>query len=155
MLPTIRSAPLSSLTTDELLEILSLRSEVFVVEQNCVYQDPDHWDRVAEHLCFYQHDELVAYARLLPPNTRFVEPSIGRVLTRLSSRGKGLGKMLMREAIERCRVLYDHQYIRISAQCYLQRFYEELGFSICSAAYEEDGIPHVEMQWIASAGQND
>ena len=146
---TVRCKSFQELSTSELFELLHLRSEVFVVEQQCVYQDPDEWDLGAMHLCYYDEVGLAAYARLLPPDTRFPEPSIGRVLTAGRVRKQGFGKMLMQTAIEQCCSEYRPQNIRISAQCYLQRFYTELGFHVCSEAYDEDGIPHVEMIWNA------
>lgn len=131
----------------QLYAVLSARVAVFVVEQDCPYQDLDGLDDIALHLVGWAGDgSVAAYARILPPGTRFEQPSIGRVLTGLPSRRSGLGRELMRRAIEVIAEHYPGQPIRISAQCYLERFYRELGFSVDSAPYPEDGIPHVEMQ---------
>ena len=137
----------SELSALELLRILQLRAEVFVVEQECIYEDPDHFDADALHLQAFENNTLVAYARLLPPRARFAEASIGRVLTRRSHRGLGLGRKLMKEAMERCTMAYQCNEIRLSAQVYLLKFYTDLGFVEQSAHYLEDGIPHVEMLW--------
>ena len=138
---------LTELSATRLLEILRLRSEVFVVEQQCIYIDPDEFDEQALHLYATDADKVVAYARILKPSTRFIEPSIGRVLTASSHRRTGLGKELMSRAVQECCNRFEHTVIRISAQCYLQKFYTDLGFIIDSEEYDEDGIPHVEMVW--------
>lgn len=135
------------LKADHLYAVLAARVAVFVVEQDCPYQDLDGLDDVAHHLVGWTNDGLVAaYARILPPETRFMQPSIGRVLTSAAGRGCGLGRELMKRAIQAIAELYPGQPIRVSAQCYLERFYRELGFKVDSAPYPEDGIPHVEMQ---------
>lgn len=136
---------IDELSARQLLSILRLRSEVFVVEQTCIYNDPDAFDEVALHLSGYDGNTLVSYCRILPPGTRFEHPSIGRVVTAPAARGKGWGKELMLEAMQECRRHYPGQHIHISAQCYLERFYTELGFTLSSQPYDEDGIPHVEM----------
>ncbi len=140
----------------QLYAVLAARAAVFVVEQNCPYQDLDGLDDVALHLVGWAGDgSVVAYARILAPDTRFDQPSIGRVLTSLAGRRSGLGRELMRRAIEVTRERYPDRPVRISAQCYLERFYGELGFAVDSAPYEEDGIPHVEMELPAgSAGSS-
>jgi len=140
----------------QLYELLAARIAVFVVEQDCPYQDLDGLDDVAFHLVGWADDgSVAAYARILPPGTRFEQPSIGRVLTSLTARRSGLGRELMRRAIEVVGDRYPGRPARISAQCYLERFYVELGFVIDSAPYEEDGIPHVEMELPArSAGSS-
>ncbi|MBL37164.1 MAG: GNAT family N-acetyltransferase [Xanthomonadales bacterium] len=136
----------------QLYVVLAARVAVFVVEQDCPYQDLDGLDDLALHLVGWDDDgSVVAYARILPPGTRFEQPSIGRVLTSLDGRRSGLGRELMRRAIEVIGERYPGCPVRISAQCYLERFYCELGFAVDSAPYEEDGIPHVEMQLPASA----
>lgn len=136
----------------QLYAVLAARVAVFVVEQDCPYQDLDGLDDLALHLVGWTDDDSVAaYARILPPGTRFQQPSIGRVLTSLDGRGSGLGRELMRRAIEVVGEQYPGNAVRISAQCYLQRFYGELGFAVDSEPYEEDGIPHVEMQLPAEA----
>ncbi len=135
----------NSLTTQELYTILSLRSEVFVVEQNCVYLDTDNKDIDAWHLCGWQDDVLVAYVRILTPGVSYEEASIGRVLTNPTFRKNGYGVELMRVAIEKTLKQYGVQKIKIGAQLYLLNFYSNLGFEQTSEVYMEDGIPHIEM----------
>jgi ElaA protein len=135
----------NSLTTQELYIILSLRSEVFVVEQNCVYLDADNKDVDAWHLCGWQNDILVAYVRILAPGVAYEEASIGRVLTNPVFRKNGYGIQLMKVAIEKTLQQYGVQKIKIGAQLYLMNFYSHLGFTQTSEVYMEDGIPHIEM----------
>ncbi len=136
------------LTPGQLYEILALRESVFVVEQRCPYLDADGRDAHAWHLI--GRDEtgnLIAYLRIVSPGHRFTEPSIGRVVIVPPFRGQGFGKVLMLEGIRLAQGLFPGQSIRISAQHYLQKFYEELGFSLGREGdpYDEDGIPHIEM----------
>lgn len=133
------------LRTDMLYQIMAARQEVFVVEQNCAYQDADGYDAQALHLCGFWQGNLVAYARLFAPGRKYPEASIGRVLTLKSIRRQGAGKQLMTEAFAYCRQLFPGASIRISAQSYLETFYSELGFKSVSEQYLEDGIPHQEM----------
>jgi ElaA protein len=133
------------LSTNELYDILRLRSEIFVVEQNCVYNDLDGLDKVAVHQFLKKDGEIVAYSRLLKPGTRFSEYSIGRVVVKQSERGTGLGKEMMEEAKRYIVDKWGATKIKISAQSYLQRFYENLGFEIVTEMYPEDGIPHFGM----------
>ncbi|MEJ2444784.1 MAG: GNAT family N-acetyltransferase [Exilibacterium sp.] len=138
------------LSKHELYEILKVRQEVFVVEQNCAYVDADGLDQNAWHLTgWYQNDadgrRIAAYLRVVFPGCRYEEPSIGRVLTTAQSRGRGLGKVLMETALCNIERIYPNQAIRISAQQYLERFYHALEFSRVSEPYSEDGIPHIEM----------
>lgn len=135
----------AELSTAQLYDILQLRSEVFVVEQDCVYQDLDGKDKQSLHVCGYYGDTLAAYARLVPPGLSYREPSIGRVLTKKEYRASGLGKQLMNESITQINRNYPPAAIRISAQLYLLKFYTSLGFISRSEPYMEDGIPHVEM----------
>lgn len=134
-----------NLAVEELYAIMHLRSEVFVVEQNCPYLDPDGKDLQSWHLMGWDQDKLVAYSRLLPAGLAFEEISIGRVVSSPAYRGKGAGKELMRNAIEMAYQLFGQQPIRIGAQLYLQKFYESLGFVQVSEMYLEDDIPHIEM----------
>lgn len=134
-----------NLTVEELYAIMQLRSEVFVVEQNCPYLDPDGKDQQSWHLMGWDQDKLVAYSRLLPAGLAFEEISIGRVVSSPAYRGKGAGKELMKNAIETAYQLFGQQPIRIGAQQYLQKFYESLGFVQVSDMYLEDNIPHIEM----------
>jgi ElaA protein len=135
----------NELNTSELYQILELRSKVFVVEQNCVYQDLDYKDQHSWHLMGWINNQLVAYVRVIPPGISYTEASIGRVISDPGHRKKGLGKELMRVAIEKTRTQFNVQSIKIGAQCYLKKFYGELGFEICGDEYLEDGIPHIEM----------
>ncbi len=135
----------NELTLDELYSILQLRSEVFVVEQNCVYNDPDGKDKSAWHLIATEDNKLVAYTRILPHGVSYSDPAIGRVVTSPSKRGAGLGKELMKRSIEACEKLFGKTSITLSAQVYLQSFYESLGFIVVGEEYLDDGIPHIEM----------
>ena len=134
-----------SLTLQELYAILRLRTEVFVVEQNCVFQDMDNKDQQCYHLMGWQDGQLNAYTRLVPPGVSYKEPSIGRVVTSPVARGNGTGKLLMEKSIEEIIQLYGKTPIKIGAQLYLKKFYESLGFSQTSNKYDEDGIDHIEM----------
>jgi ElaA protein len=132
----------SDLSLNELYDILRLRSEIFVVEQTCVYNDLDGLDKFAVHQFMRKDGEIVAYSRLLKPGTRFPEYSIGRVVVKQSERGTGLGQEMMEEAKRYIVKEWGATKIKISAQSYLQRFYESLGFAIVTEMYLEDGIPH-------------
>jgi ElaA protein len=136
------------LSVTELYHILQLRSEVFVVEQQCPYLDTDDKDQASLHLCGRLNEKLVAYARLLPPGLAFTEASIGRVVTHPSFRKNGAGKLLMHHAIEKTYAAYHTGSIRIGAQLYLLQFYNNLGFTQASEIYLEDGIRHIEMLHI-------
>jgi ElaA protein len=140
-----RCLAFSALSTQELYAILQLRSEVFVVEQNCVFQDMDGSDAQALHLLGLQGDTLVAYARCFGPGIKYPEASIGRVITRASLRGTGAGHVLMQEAIRMCQHHWPTANIRIGAQARLQAFYSQHGFKPAGSIYLEDGIDHIEM----------
>jgi ElaA protein len=137
--------PFSELAPQELYLILRLRSEVFVVEQNCVFQDMDNKDQYCYHLMGWQNNELVAYTRIVPPGISYDLPSIGRVVTSLKARQSGIGKLLMEKSIEELTRMYGKTSIRIGAQLYLQKFYSYFGFLQSSDVYDEDGIDHIEM----------
>jgi ElaA protein len=137
--------PFASLSPNELYSILQLRNEVFVVEQNCVYQDCDDKDRHAHHFMGWKENKLVAYTRLLPSGVAYEEISIGRVVTSPSVRGSKTGKELMRKSIEKIHELFGRSPIKIGAQLYLKRFYESFGFIQNSDVYLEDGIDHIKM----------
>ncbi len=139
-------SPFSELSLDELWEILYVRTSVFVVEQACAYQEIDKYDKEAIHIYIKENDQIVAYARVLPEGTVFDEPSIGRVLTTV--RRKGYGTQIVKEAICVAQDEFDATHIRIEAQVYAKPFYENLGFEQCSEKFLEDGIPHIEMEWI-------
>ena len=129
----------------ELYAILQLRNEVFVVAQNCVYQDADNKDALSYHLSGWDGNTLVAYCRILPPSISYTEASIGRVVASPAYRNTGCGLELMKEAIIRTLAQFDCNAIKISAQLYLKKFYEQLGFIQVSETYLEDNIPHIEM----------
>lgn len=133
------------LSVENLYSILKLRSEVFVVEQNCVYLDADGKDEKSYHLCGWLNEELVAYVRILPPGISYEEASIGRVCTKESYRKNGAGKLLMQKAIAETYRLFNTNSIKIGAQLYLLSFYNNLDFQQSSGQYIEDGIPHIEM----------
>lgn len=135
----------SQLSPDELYAILQLRNEVFVVEQNCVFQDADNKDQLAHHFMGWQDNQLVAYTRLLPPGIAYSEASIGRVVTSQVVRRSGIGKELMQQSIEMLFSLFGSQSIQIGAQLYLKAFYESFGFEQIGEGYIEDGIPHIHM----------
>ena len=133
------------LTLDELYELLRVRSEVFVVEQNCVYQDMDGDDKQSIHLWLTKEDRVVALARVCPAGVHLNEISIGRVIT--TERGKGYGEQIMRAAIAAAVEHFGATLIEIEAQEYAQGFYEKVGFHRVSDIFMLDNIPHVRMQW--------
>ena len=135
----------NTLTPGELYAILRLRSEVFVVEQNCVFLDADNKDIYCHHLMLFENKQLIAYARLVPPGVSYREMSVGRVVTAKDARNKGAGKELMQLAVEYCRKIFGDGPIRIGAQYYLEKFYTEIGFTATGDVYDEDGIEHIEM----------
>ena len=134
-----------ALTPHELYSILQLRNEVFIVEQNCPYQDCDDKDQQSYHFMGWQDRKLVAYTRLLPPGLAYEETSIGRVVTSPSVRGTKIGRELMINSIDKLGELFGKSAIKIGAQLYLKNFYESLGFIPCSEVYLEDGIEHIKM----------
>jgi len=130
------------LSAAQLYKLLAMRQRVFVVEQNCAYLDADGVDPASRHLWAEAADGAVcAYVRIVPAALKFAEVSIGRVITAPEARGMGLGRELMRRAIEACGAVP----IRIGAQAHLEKFYGELAFVRASDVYDEDGIPHIEM----------
>jgi len=133
------------LTSQELYAILQLRNEVFVVEQNCVFQDADNKDQLSYHLMGWNDEMLVAYSRIIPPGIVYEFPSIGRVVTSPHARRNGKGKNLMKESIEAVQKLFGNVTIKLGAQLYLKNFYESFGFIQTGDIYLEDGIPHIEM----------
>ena len=134
-----------SLTKTELHEMMILRQQVFVVEQDCPYQDADEKDKDSHHLIGYINGVLVAYLRLVKPGISYVEMSFGRIVTAKSHRGTGLGVALMKEGIKQSITLYGTSKNRISAQSHLLPFYQKFGFKSTGKEYLEDDIPHTEM----------
>jgi ElaA protein len=138
--------PYLDLTLDELYQALRLRSEVFVVEQSCVYNDLDGRDSKAWHLLGWRENELIAYVRIFPVGARFEEESsIGRVATSKTVRGQGQGRLAMVISMRWLQKISPNANLRIFAQSYLKSFYESLGFQVVSEEEREDGIPHYWM----------
>lgn len=139
--------PFSALVTDQLYELLQLRVDIFVVEQECPYPELDGHDCHPEthHLLGYQAGRLVAYLRLLPPGLTYPNVSLGRVATRKEVRGSGIGHQLLKEGLAQAEKCWPAETIKIGAQSYLQKFYQGYGFEIASEEYLEDGIAHIDM----------
>ena len=136
----------SELSTEEIYNILKLRSEVFVVEQNCIYQDIDEKDKKATHLFIEKNNEIIAYTRIFKKGDYYEEnPSIGRVVVSKKERGKNLGKEIMLNSIEFIKKEMEGRKIELSAQKYLDKFYKDLDFYSEGEDYLEDGIPHQRM----------
>ena len=136
----------SELSTEEIYNILKLRSEVFVVEQNCVYQDIDEKDKKATHLFIEKNNEIIAYTRIFKKGYYYEEnPSIGRVVVSKKERGKKLGKEIMIKSINFIKKELKERKIELSAQKYLDKFYKDLDFYSEGEDYLEDGIPHQRM----------
>jgi ElaA protein len=127
---------------------------VFVVEQNCAYQEVDENDVIALHVSMLQDHQLIAYARILPPKNPNTEVRIGRVVVHPNFRGKELGKHLMTLALEKCAAEYPKKDIKISAQSHLKHFYQNFGFKTEGEEYLEDQIPHVAMKRYSTSIQN-
>jgi ElaA protein len=134
----------------DLYAVLALRQDVFVVEQNCVFQDIDGADQASWHLLGWQISDgkrrLVAYLRCVPPGINYPEASIGRVVSAAAARGTGLGRALLAQGLERTLQAYPGQAIRLAEQQRLEKFYASFGFVTCSAAYLEDNIWHIDMR---------
>jgi len=133
------------LTVFQLYEILKLRSEIFVVEQNCVYQDIDNKDFKAYHFFLEKNNQIIAYTRLFKPGDYYKEAAIGRVVVKKNKRKTGLGHELIKKSIQQTEKIAGKTPIKIGAQVYLKRFYEYHGFCKISEEYLEDGIPHIYM----------
>lgn len=133
------------LSLQELYKILQLRAEVFVVEQNCVYQDIDGKDEKALHIMGFQNNELVAYTRCFKPGDYFDKASIGRVIVKKNHRDLGYGHNIMKASVSEIEKRFTTSEIKLSAQQYLTKFYETHGFNSTGKGYLEDGIPHIAM----------
>ena len=133
------------LDTEDLYQILRLRSEVFVVEQDCVYQDIDNKDQNAIHLYYKENDQIVAYTRIFKEGDYYENPCIGRVVVSKKDRGNDLGKKIMIDSMEYIKQNIKGEKIELSAQKYLDKFYKDLGFYKIGEDYLEDGIPHQRM----------
>jgi len=135
----------SELDTEDLYQILRLRSEVFVVEQDCVYQDIDNKDQNAIHLYYIENNQIVAYTRIFKAGDYYENPCIGRVVVSKKNRGNDLGKKIMIDSMEYIKQNIKGEKIELSAQKYLDKFYKDLGFYKIGEDYLEDGIPHQRM----------
>ncbi|WP_111707052.1 GNAT family N-acetyltransferase [Lutibacter citreus] len=141
----IKTKTFTELTKDELYAMLQLRSEVFVVEQDCVYQDIDFKDQKAIHILGFKNEKLVAYTRIFKPGDYFEVSSIGRVLVAKKERINGFGHVIFKASIKAVKDYFNEELIKISAQKYLKKFYESHGFIQQGKEYLEDGIPHIAM----------
>ena len=139
----------ADLSTNEVQSIFGLRSEVFIVEQECPYQDVDQRDPEANHLLLYENNILCGYTRIFPKNTYFKEASFGRTVVKKKYRGKGYGNVLVKESIAFLKSKKENT-IKISAQSYLKKFYASHGFIPKGEEYLEDNIPHTAMFLIFS-----
>ena len=135
----------NELSPQDIYSILQLRSEVFVVEQNCIYQDIDDRDQYALHLLLKKNDYLIGYSRIFKGGDYFKEASIGRVLVKKQDRNNRHGSLLMELSIKAIKDHFKENTVKISAQTYLKKFYNELGFCSVGEEYLEDGIPHIAM----------
>ncbi|WP_330111865.1 GNAT family N-acetyltransferase [Cetobacterium somerae] len=135
----------NELTLEELYEILKLRSEVFVVEQNCIYNDIDGKDLTSSHIMIKENGKIKAYLRALQPGVSYEDASLGRVLVSPDARGKGYAKTIVTKGVEYILNNFNTTKITIGAQEYLKNFYSEIGFKPISEVYDEDGIPHLDM----------
>jgi len=133
------------LEREELYQILRLRSEVFVVEQDCIYQDLDNKDQKAIHIFLKENENIIAYTRVFKKGDYYRNPSIGRVVVSKNERGKELGKKIMKSSIDYIKKNELGEKIELSAQKYLDKFYKDLDFYTIGKEYMEDGIPHQRM----------
>ena len=131
------------LTLHELYEILKVRQEVFVIEQQCLYMDLDDKDQDSLHLQGLHENRIVAYLRVIVTKDII---KIGRVLTRVEARGQGVARIMMKEALDKIEVVFPGMTVELAAQQYLQNFYASLGFEVISSPYDEDGIMHIDMR---------
>lgn len=136
----------SEVSLEELYSVLRLRSEVFVVEQDCVYQDIDNKDQIAIHLLGYINKELIAYSRLFNEGDYFKETSFGRAIIKKEKRGQGYGDELVKESLKTIKNYYGNKKVKISAQAHLKSFYSKHAFIAKGKEYLEDGISHVSME---------
>ena len=135
----------TELTTVELYELLKLRNEIFIVEQNCAYLDIDDKDQNSYHLFILDEQNLVGYSRILPAGVSYNEVAFGRVAISNNYRGKGLGKLIVEESIKSCNKIFGNVDIKIGAQLHLVNLYESFDFKGSSEPYDEDGIMHIDM----------
>lgn len=138
----------SELTSIELYQVLQLRQDVFIIEQNCIYPDIDSVDLTCYHLLMTNNMELIGYCRVIEPGVKYPASSIGRVVIKPFFRGNKLGYPLMNQAINYCLKKWTNSGISISAQAHLKEFYARLGFVKKGEIYDEDGIPHIKMEFL-------
>jgi ElaA protein len=136
------------LTTTELFAILQLRSKVFVVEQQCIYLDPDDFDKDSFHLLGRHDDKIICTARCLPPGLKYEGVSVGRVVVEATFRNQGTGRRMMEYVLRFCKEKWPDEDVIISAQKWLEAFYSSFGFRTESEPYDEDGILHVRMRLV-------
>lgn len=141
----IKILTFEDLDTRQLYQLLQLRSEVFVLEQNCVYQDIDGKDQKALHVLGFENEKLVAYTRIFPPGVYFKEAAIGRVVVKEGHRKRNFGHQILKASIKAVKTHFQTEEIKLSAQTYLTAFYESHGFKQIGEGYLEDGIPHIAM----------
>ena len=134
-----------SISKEQLYDVLSLRQRVFIIEQDCFYEDLDYSDQEANHLLLYKDNKLIGYSRVFPPGIKYDAASIGRIVTDLGFRGKGYGKAITQESIQFLKNNFAESDISISAQYRLVNFYEDLGFKKEGSVYLEDDIDHIKM----------
>ena len=135
----------NSISKDELYDVLSLRQRVFIIEQDCFYEDLDYSDQDANHLLLYRDNKLIGYSRVFPPGIKYDAASIGRIVTDLNYRGKGYGRSITQESIEFLKKNYPESDISLSAQYRLIDFYKNIGFEREGSVYLEDDIDHIKM----------
>ena len=141
----IKIKSFEELSTSELYEILRERTAIFVVEQECPYQEVDNKDQFALHVMGIEDNRLIAYSRIFKPGDYGPEASIGRVLVAIPHRNRGLGQEIMKASLEAVKTHLNTDTVVVSAQRYLESFYEDLGFETIGEPYLEDGIPHIKM----------
>ncbi|MHA6279003.1 GNAT family N-acetyltransferase [Salinimicrobium sp. CAU 1759] len=141
----VKIVTFEELKIDELYKVLQLRSEVFVVEQDCVYQDIDGKDQKAIHVLGFEEEKLVAYTRIFAPGIYFDEAAIGRVIVKEGYRKKNYGHEILKASVRAIEERFKTGSIKLSAQTYLIKFYESHGFEQVGEGYLEDGIPHIAM----------
>ena len=134
-----------SISKEQLYDVLSLRQRVFIIEQDCFYEDLDYLDQLAYHLLLYKNDRLAGYSRVFPPGIKYNSASIGRIVTDFEYRGKGYGKSITNESIQFIKKNFSESDVTISAQYRLVNFYENLGFEKVGSIYLEDNIEHIKM----------
>ena len=139
--------PFNELTLDEFYQIVRLRIDVFVVEQNCIYHELDGKDQKAYHLFTRDQNspQIIAYARIFKPGSYFKEAAFGRVVVHPDYRNKNLGRLLIEDVLKFIEKEFESNTVKISAQTYLKNWYESFGFEQISEAYLDDGIPHIDM----------